>query len=529
MLYGKLQRKILTLAALVIACASTLLAQEATGQNPASTAPVSGGVSPVAAEQSGPAAPQVLTVVHRLSGLKVLRLMRRTGAQVAELDKDFVSTQDSHTSITAGFVVGDGHAVVARLQQGEMESDTGATITNNTTTAPKGQTVTDGASPSTAPETTDLMVVGRNGQRFAARYIGLDGWTGLSLLEVEGLTLPSMRDAPEEQLRVGQHVRMFAPEPASRAEGTASGTLYLRVGEIEGDVASITRSPSGKIARLTVRAANLTQGVVGGLVFNDAGEVLGIVESSGTDEVSITPSAAARNAAARVLARQGSVPRPWLGVSGRELSSTPIAHLVSAGWSRLKAAALLNKSHGILLTSVVPGAPAATAGLRAGDVIARANEREVKSALDLSLILDEAGKGSPVRFSVLRPELDAPREVVVHLDETLNRALATEMAQSRAGHVQATDPFIARGAETIALSDKAAANLGAQGGRLVVFVQPESAASRSGLRPGDLIESAGGHLLSETGTRLPSLLNSPSRLMLGVVREGRKLNLTLLP
>jgi serine protease Do len=230
-----------------------------------------------------------------------------------------------------------------------------------------------------------------------------------------------------------------------------------------------------------------------------------------------------------VLARKGSVPRPWLGVGGTELSSAPVALLVSVGWSRSKAATLLNKSHGILLTSVVPGAPAAAAGLRPGDVIARANEREVKSASDLSLILDEAGKASPVRFSVLRPDLDAPREVVVHLDETVNPAFATEMAQARAGHAQAADPFVARGAETIPLTGKAAANLGAQGGRLVVFVQAESAASRSGLRPGDLIESAGGSLLSETGTRLPSLLNSPSQLLLGVVREGRKLNITLLP
>jgi serine protease Do len=525
LLNGKLKRKILPFALLIIlACATGSRAQEeatTTRQNPAPPAASSGDLPPAAAdaEQSEPVAPQVLTVVHRLSGLKVLRLMRRTGAQVAELDKDFVSSPDSHTSITAGFVLGDGHSVVARLQQAEVEADA--------TETPRG--LQPGATNVPAPESTGLMVVGLNGQQFAARYVGLDAGTGLSLLEVEGLALPSMPDASEEQLRTGQRVRLFAPEPDRRREGTASGTLYLRVGEMEGQIAEIIRAPSGKILRLTVRSSNLTQSVVGGLALNEAGEVIGIVESSGTSDARITLSATARSAAARVLAQRGSVPRPWLGVRGRELSSVTVAQLVAGGWKRTVAAALSNKGHGILLTSVVPGTPASSAGLRAGDVITRANEREVKGAQDFSLIMDEAGKGAPLRLTVLRPDADAPRESVVRLDETVNRAVATEVAEARAGHAPASDPFIARGAETIQLSEKAASNLGARGGRLVVFVRPESAASRAGLRAGDIIEAVGGRPLSETGAR-PSLIpNGTAQLTLGVVREGRKLNITLLP
>jgi S1-C subfamily serine protease len=507
---------------IISACATGLRAQEeatTTRQNPTSPVTSSGDLPPAAAaERAGPVVPQVLTVVHRLSGLKVLRLMRRAGAQVAELDKDYVSTPDSHTSITAGFVLSDGHSVVARLQQAEVEAD-----------ATDATKVLPGATSVTAPESTGLMVVGLNGQRFAARYVGLDAGTGLSLLEVEGLALPSMPDASEEQLRTGQRAHLYAPEPDRRREGTASGTIYLRVGAIEGQVAEIIRSPSGKIMRLTIRSSNLTQSVVGGLALNDAGEVIGIVESSGTNEARITLSATARSAAARVLAQRGSVPRPWLGVRGRELSSLTVAQLVANGWKRARAAALLNKGHGILLTSVVPATPASSAGLRAGDVIARVDEREVKSAQDFSLMLDEIGKGTPIRLTVLRPDADAPREAVVHLGETVNRAMATEVAEARAGHAPASDPFIARGAETIPLSEKAASNLGAQGGRLVVFVRSDSAASRSGLRAGDIIESVGGKPLSKMGARPSFILNGTAQLTLGIVREGRKLNITLQP
>ena len=513
MLYGNLQRKILFIALLSVACAGSLCAQETTGQQPP-PAPSSGIP---ALDQGAPSVPQVLTVVHRLSGLKVLRLMRRTGAQVAELDKDFMATGDSHTSVIAGFALGDGLTVVARLEQAEVEVD-----------AVELSKVSPDKKPGIAPELTDLTVVGRNGQWFAAKYVGFDGATGLSLLQVEGLTIPPMREANEEQLQTGQRVRLLAPEPASRVEGTAAGTLYLRVGEVSGQIASITRAPSGKITRLSVRASNLSRAIVGGLALNDAGEIVGVVESSRDGEARIIPPSAVRGAAERVLAHRGSVPRPWLGVRGRELAAATVAQLVSAGWRRAKAATLVNKGEGILLTLVAPGTPAAVAGLRAGDVIARINGRDVKGAQDFSLMLGEAGGGSLVRLAVLRPGSDAPRAVQVRLDESLTPGLATEMAEARAGHAQVADPFIAHGAETIMLSQKAAANLGAQGGRLVVFVQPESAASRAGLRAGDVIESLDGRSLNETGSRPTIILNSSSQRTLGIVRDGQRLKISLL-
>ena len=519
LLYRNIQRMILSVALPVIASAS-LCAQEVVGpQNPPpATAPVVRGIPATGPTSTG--VPQVLTVVHRLSGLKVLRLMRRSGAQVAEVDKEFVKTPNSHTSITAGFALGDGRSIVARLQQAGVEAD-GNTAHDVSTDTTRG----------TDSELPGLMVVGRNGQQFTARHVGLDSRTGLSLLQVEGLGLASMPDANEETLRVGQRVRLFSPEPTNRAEETASGTLYLRVGETEGQIAEITRSRSGKVARLVVHAPNLTQAVVGGLVLSEAGEILGIVEWSSASEARVTPSSAARQAAERVLARGGSVPRPWLGVRGKALNATAVAQLVSVGWRRSRAASLVSKGYGIFLTAVAQGSAASAAGLRAGDVIARAGERDVLGTLDFSFILEQAGSNTPIRLTVLRPERDAPRTVIVRLNESLNPAVATEMAEARAGHAQVADPFIARGAETILLSQKAAANLGSEGGRLVVFVQPESAASRSGLRAGDLIESVDGRLLSATGSsaRLSSALNGSAKLTLGVMREGKRLIFSLLP
>ena len=511
LLYVNLQRTILALALLIAACTGDLRAQ---GENRQPAPNSSGGGIP-ASEQGVQSAPQVLTVVHRLNGLKVLRVMRRSGAQVAELDKDFIRTPVSHTTITAGLALGDGHLVVARLEQAEVEVEGSAAPA---VAAERGS----------EPDSTNLLVVGRNGQQFTARYVGLDGSTGLSFLQVDGLTLPLMRDAPEERLQAGQRVRLFAPEPASRAEGTATaGTLYLRVGEVGGEIALIARTPSGKLARINVRASNLSRAMVGGLALDDAGNVIGIVEATRDKEARIIPLAAVRSAAERVMARRGSVPRPWLGARGRELSASTIAQLTSVGWKRAKAAQLVSKGRGVLLTSVAPATPASVAGLRAGDIIERVDGRELKGAQDFSLMLDEAGGRATLRLMVLRPNRAAPLAVSVRLEETLTPTAQTQMAEASAGHAQVADPFISRGAETIMLSQKAAANLGAQGGRLVVFVQPESAASRAGLRAGDVIESLDGRALSETGLRLSAILNSRTQRTLGIVRDGHRLQLSL--
>jgi S1-C subfamily serine protease len=59
-------------------------------------------------------------------------------------------------------------------------------------------------------------------------------------------------------------------------------------------------------------------------------------------------------------------------------------------------------------------------------------------------------------------------------------------------------------------------------------VQPESAASRSGLRAGDVIESLDGRSLNETGSRLAIILNSSSTRTLGIVRDGQRLKISLL-
>jgi S1-C subfamily serine protease len=510
---------------------------------------------PTSGPLSGPAslndlartpAPQVVTVIHRLSGIKLLRLLRHSEAQasgVNALDDGFAATKDLHTSFIAGLMLGDGRTIVSWMPQAEAEVETpvwppGLTIPSK----PSLPASVPGVAQLPPPEITgpviapaqvqltdpaDLMIVRRDGQRLSARYVGLDGLTGLSLLQVSGEMPPAAREALEAGLFVGQRVRLLAPQRAAeQGQPQTNGTIYLRVGEIQGRLTEIKRVSSGRIARLTVRAANLSPAIAGGIVLNEAGETIGIVETSDVNEARIMPAALVRRAAERVLARRASVPRPWLGVRGDEVSALSLDSFKAMGWQPVRATSLLNRREGILLTSVAQGTPAALANLHPGDLILRVNDALVKSADDFTFMLNEAGGGTSVKFTLLQPGQLVPRAVNITLSEALNPIRAMDMSETSAAMQLRLDPLFAHGAETWTLSPQAAARFGAGGGLLVVFVKPESPAASSGLRTGDVIEAVDGQIINAAGSFVFPAQHGATRT-LGIVRNRQKLSIKL--
>jgi S1-C subfamily serine protease len=504
--------------------------------------------------------PQIVTIVHRVNGIKALALLRRSGAMVATVDDNLVTSADAVTSITAGFALGDGESVVARLSQAEAEAEAQTSVMAWSFSIPSPPPrILAGRTP--PAQRAEFVVVESNGKQLAAKYVGLDGGSGLSLLQIPGLNVTLPRDASEERLTIGQLVRLFAPARSATTVSTIEpGTVSVSVGEIEGKITEITRTSTGRIAHLTVSAENLSPAIVGGITLNDAGETIGIVEASSAGKARLIPVAAVRRAASRVLARKASVPRPWLGVRGEAVAATPLEKFSSIGWTQLEAAKLKESYKGILLTSVAPGTPAALADLRPGDVIVRVNDFDVKSVEDFSFFLNEAGGGATVNFTFFRgntpmptigfapapPTMAAPPapparmsppaftmfkplEVSVKMGEALNPAGAMRLAEGYAvgGQTLGALPVIARGLEAVALSPKAAAHLGARGGLLVVFVDPESAAARAGLHVFDVVESIDGRLLGRTSWPAALPVGNPQRLSLGVVRDRQKIEVKI--
>jgi serine protease Do len=290
---------------------------------------------------------------------------------------------------------------------------------------------------------------------------------------------------------VGQNIRLLGPEPVANAKPLFGGNLYVRIGETPAKILNVVRAPTGGIARLKVRSSHLLSPAnVGGVAVDEAGDTVGIVDAFNGVEARIMPIALIRLAAKRVLTRQASVPKAWLGVKGEPIAALNVAEIERHGWQALQATTLVGDQRGILLTDIVPSSPASLAGLKAGDVILKADEWELQSSDDFSWVLGEAGASTTVRFTVARPDKVTPSAVDVKLSQSLDPGVAFSLWY-RAPNTQ-WPALINQGIEAIALKPAGAARLGAEAGLLIVYVEPTTAAFEAGLQPGDVIQSIDG-------------------------------------
>ena len=495
------------------------------------------------------AAPQVVTILHSLNGLKVFRLLVRkedVGA-IARLDEAFKIAGEVHTNVIAGLALDDGQTIAAWLPEAEAEMPPPALPFAPRVPVPSRAPVADPSgkgqpAPGVAPmvpmpgvpsinfpgnllDPADLRIITRDGKRILGRYIGIDGLTGLSLITLTNGSVPQTVDSKEDTIIVGQQLRVIGPQPAPRAETSPKAAMYVRIGETEATVVNISRSPSGGVARVKIKSAKLSPANIGGIAINDQGETLGIVDAVEGNEATIVPVALVRMAAKRVIARQASVPRPWLGIRGEPVVALSLETILRVGWEIERARALTEKRQGIMLTAVAPGSPAALAQLKPGDVILSVNNGFVRNADDFSWLLDEAGPGSAVLFTVARPGKEVSEAMEIKLSESPDPFFGLRMLEGHMPRAFKPGSLLAEGIETVALKPRVASRFGSTGGLLVVSVQPSTDAFKAGLRAGDVIESIDGQpVISDAAMTLPKAAGVPSTCI--VVRNKEKIVLT---
>jgi len=481
---------VVTFSSVLLCCAVAM------GQTPSPQAPRRPATPPKAASADKTRrAPQVVTIVHRLNGLKMFRLLLRSQEQVhaiSSLDSAFNLLDDVHTNVIAGLAMDDGETIAAWLPEAEVEF--GPAFFPAFPKSPKAKPGRVGF-----PQvgrffaTPDVTVIGPEGKQIAAKYIGLDGVTGLSILKLSTKNVLPQGAITKEPVETGDAVLLYGPEPVAKTR-TLFNSLYVRVGAIEGRVENVVNAPSGDVARFKVSSPKLTQTNIGGVAINEAGETIGIIDGLEGTEATILPTSLIRRAAERVLEQQASVPRPWLGVKGEAVAALKLEQIRNHGWEMHLAAALAGKHRGILLTSILPGSPAEQAELRAGDVILKVDNNEIEDADDFTWWLDQAGPSNSVQFTVTRPDRPAEEPLSVKLsgmlDPTFSFNFQTRLANKKGF------PLLDQGIETIALRPPVATQLGITAGLLVVYVEPFSAAFDAGLQPGDVIQSIDGKPVS---------------------------------
>ncbi|HEX5966601.1 MAG TPA: hypothetical protein VFY51_11745, partial [Pyrinomonadaceae bacterium] len=277
-----MKRQVATITSLLLVYAATFA--YAPAQTIKKTAPM-----PRPRVETKKTAPQVVTIVHRLNGLKMFRLLLRSQQEaqaINSLGSTFNLKDDVYSNVIAGVAMDDGETIVAWLPEADVEFGFSFGFsfppTPDVSQVPPVPSVP--ALPSTMSpfasswegfkggffEPPDVTVIGGDGKTLIAKYVGFDAVTGLSILKLADKNQSAVGKINEEPVDVGETVRLFGPEPVTGQRGLLNSSLYVRIASTEGRVLDVRRAPSGGVARFKVTSARLSQANVGGVAINDA-------------------------------------------------------------------------------------------------------------------------------------------------------------------------------------------------------------------------------------------------------------------
>jgi Do/DeqQ family serine protease len=234
----------------------------------------------------------------------------------------------------------------------------------------------------------------KDGRTFEGKVQGIDEVTDLAVVKINaGKDLPVASLGSSDNVQVGDW---------AIAVGNPLGfdnTVTL------GIVSTLKRSSaqvgiSDKRLDFIQTDAAINPGNSGGPLLNGLGEVIGINTAIRADAMGIgfaIPIDKAK-AIAGQLQRDGKVAHPYLGV--QMVTLTP--ELAKQNNNDPNSMFEIPEVKGVLVMRVVPNSPAATAGIRRGDVILQIDNKAITSAEQLQGVVEDSTLGQALQVKVQR-------------------------------------------------------------------------------------------------------------------------------
>lgn len=218
---------------------------------------------------------------------------------------------------------------------------------------------------------------------YEAKVVGTDTETDLAVIKIEktGLTAAELGDS--DSVLVGEY---------SMAAGNPLGMQStVTVGAISAVNREVTDS-DGKTFTLIQTDAAINSGNSGGALVNSKGQVIGIntlkVSATGVEGMGFAIPINSAKPIYEQLIQYNKVKRPYIGISGRDLDS--------------KTASRNNLVEGIYVVSVEEYSAAEEAGIKAGDVIVKADGQEVKTMTELNTVKNKHSIGDEMTITINR-------------------------------------------------------------------------------------------------------------------------------
>ncbi len=252
-------------------------------------------------------------------------------------------------------------------------------------------------------ESESLEVILADGTTLPARLVGVDPFADLAVLKVEG-SMPAVAEwGNSDDLKPGETVIAIG-SPLGDFKNTVTAGVVSAMGR------SIETSAGYQMEDLIQTDAAINQGNSGGPLVNLAGQVVGIntlvVRGAGLSSTVAEglgfaiPSSTARAVADQIIAK-GYVSRPYLGIRWQTITAD------------LAARYRLGADHGVLVTEVLRGSPAAQAGLQRGDILTAIGGQSIGEDAPFINLLLRHQPGEKVTLEVVRGEETLQLEVTL--------------------------------------------------------------------------------------------------------------------
>lgn len=332
-----------------------------------------------------------------------------------------------------------------------------------------------------------ITVTLRDGRHLEAELIGTDPATDVAVIKVPAENLTALETADSDKLRVGDFVVAIG-NPFGLGQTVTSGI-----------VSALSRSGLGieGYEDFIQTDASINPGNSGGALVNLNGELVGIntaIFSQNGGSIGIG-FAIPINLALQImeqLLESGQVQRGFLGIQAQDLSPD------------LAEAFGLPKQSGAVINKVLEDSPAAKAGLMAGDIIIKIDDKQVKSAGDVQNRIGLLRVGEEVSFEILRNGEHKKLTVVIAVGKEgigSPSAINQRLEGVTVGDIKEDHPLF-----------------GEVGGVIVMEVQRGSPAWRSGLREGDVITSVNHKQVNDLQSFLALVDKEKNALLLRIVR-----------
>ena len=241
--------------------------------------------------------------------------------------------------------------------------------------------------------TNSVTVTLKDGREFAGKVLGKDELTDVAVVKIQATNLPTVAIGNSEQIKPGEWA--IAIGNPLGLDNTVTAGIISATGRSSGTIGA----PDKRVSFIQTDAA-INPGNSGGPLLNQEGQVIGMNTAiiGGAQGLGFAIPINQAQRVANQLIASGKVEHPYLGVKMTNLTAATKEALNQDA----DLGVTVQADQGVVIVGIARSSPAASAGLKAGDVIQAVNGRSVKTADDVQQAIEASKIGTSLPVQVNR-------------------------------------------------------------------------------------------------------------------------------